>query len=63
MRILKNIKETPAKLLQTYKTPSFLGSAAIRCDHCQVVFPEEYGNCPNCKLKEIFQSLKNEEEL
>lgn len=61
MRKMKGMQETTTKLLQTYKTPSFLGSAAISCDHCQAVFPEEYGNCPNCKLEEIFQSLKNEE--
>ena len=60
---MKKTQETTTKLLQTYKSPSFLGSTAVNCDQCQAVFPEEYVTCPNCKLQEIFQRLQNEEEL
>ena len=50
MNMMKNSDALNSKeLIQDAKENGFFDSnLTIKCDFCNVIFPEDYGSCPQC---------------
>jgi len=58
--IMNNTESTNAKkLIQQVNDRGLLYSkSTIECVHCKVIFPIEYGKCPQCEIDNLWHTIK-----
>ena len=57
---MSNTETTTAKdLLKQVKERGLLNSnSTVQCVDCQVAFPIEYNNCPQCEIDVLWRNIK-----